>query len=181
MTNTINTGSGRKTVKVFCVIALLLVVAWFLVGRGLRLRKALSAADSYQARIAALGPLDPARVEELARLLDSAGKASSALNPGGLQGEDPAADSGSAGKAFTQTGIEAVRGLLRAAGIRGERLRFSGKEGAQAELALRCETVKFFEFLSELPGQGESPVNYLSIRAVPGSREADIVMRFNYE
>jgi hypothetical protein len=164
-----NTGNTRKTVKLFCVCVFSLIFLWLLAARGLKLKGALSSSAEYQDRIAALGLVDKARLAELAVYLDS------------LRESPPRLQSPDFGESSAM-GIETVRELLRAAGIRGEHLRFSGKEGdGLAELTLRCETVKFFEFLAELSGGGRRPVNYLSIRAVPGSRETDIVMRFKYE
>lgn len=173
-----STANFRKTVKVLCAGTLSLLFLWLLAGRGLKLKRALDSFRAYQGRIAALVPDDPARRAELAGYLASLREGASALRPpepGGPE-ESPAADAG------PKMGIAAVRELLRAAGIRGERLRLDGKEeNGSAELTLRCETIKFFEFLSKLSGPGRCPVDYLSIRAVPGSLYSDIVMRFKYE
>jgi hypothetical protein len=177
-----NTGNIRKTVKLFCIAVLSIIFLWLLAARGLRLKGALSSSAAYQDRIAALGPADPARLAELAAYLDSLRE-----SPPRLQspdsGEFPdASESADYDASGPEIGIETIREMLRGAGIRGERLRFGGKEGdGTVELALRCETVKFFGFLAELSGRGRRPVNYLSIRAVPDSREADITMRFKYE
>ncbi|MDR2246928.1 MAG: hypothetical protein LBE17_09750 [Treponema sp.] len=171
-----NAGNTRKTVKLFCAIVFSLLFLWLLAARGLKLKGALSSSAEYQDRIAALGPVDKTRLAELAAYLDSLRE-----SPPRLQSPD-FGESSDSNESGPETGIETIRELLRAAGIRGERLRFGGKEGdGLAELTLRCETVKFFEFLAELSGRGRRPVNYLSIRAVPGSRESDIVMRFKYE
>jgi hypothetical protein len=177
-----STGNIRKTVKLFCVAALSLIFLWLLAAWGLKLKGALSSAAAYQERIANLGLADPARLTELTAYLDSLRKSPPGLqSPDSGEFPDPAESADPAGEG-PEMRIETIRELLRAAGIKGERLRFGGKEGdGTAELSLRCETVKFFEFLAELSGYGSRPVNYLSIRAVPGSREADIIMRFKYE
>jgi hypothetical protein len=175
-------GKTRKPVKLFCAGAFLLLFLWLLAARGLKLKGALSSSAEYQDRIAALGLVDKTRLAELAAYLDSLkGAVAPKESPPRLQSLDFGESSDSDGSG-PEMGIETVRELLRAAGIRGERLRFTGMDGdGLAELTLRCETVKFFEFLVELSGRGRRPVNYLSIHAVPGSREADIVMRFKYE
>jgi hypothetical protein len=177
-----NAGNIRKTVKLFCIGIVFFLFLWLLAARGLKLKGILTSSAAYQDRIAALGPVDPDRLAELAAYLDSLRE-----SPPRLQspdsGEVPApAESADYAGAGPEMRIEAIRELLRSAGIRGERLRFGGKEGdGTAELTLRCETVKFFSFLAEFSGRRRHPVNYLSIRAVPGSREADITMRFKYE
>jgi hypothetical protein len=177
-----NTGNTSKTVKLFCTGVLTLIFLWLLAARGLKLKEALSFSAEYQDRITALGPVDPARLTELTAYLDSLRE-----SPPRLQSPDSGEFPDSAGSADpAESGpemrMETIRELLWAAGIRGERLRFGGKEGdGMAELALRCETAKFFDFLAELSGCGRRPVNYLSIRAVPGSRDVDITMRFKYE
>jgi hypothetical protein len=175
-------GNIRKTVKVFCIAVLSLVFLWLLAARGLKLKGALTSSAAYQERIANLGPVDPARLTELAAYLDSLRESPSRLQSPDSGEFPPPAESADPAGSGPEMRIETIRELLRTAGIRGERLRFGGKEGdGTAELSLRCETVKFFEFLAELSGHGRRPVNYLSIRAVPGSREADITMRFKYE
>jgi hypothetical protein len=175
-------GNIRKAVKLFCAAALFIIFLWLPAAWGLKLKGSLSSAAAYQERIANLGLADPARLTELTAYLDSLRK-----SPPGLQSPDSGESPDSAESAHPAGGgpaikVETMRELLRAAGITGERLRFGGKEGdGTAELSLRCETVKFFTFLAELSGRGSRPVNYLSIRAVPGSREVDIAMRFKYE
>ncbi|MDR1410846.1 MAG: hypothetical protein LBI91_01420 [Spirochaetaceae bacterium] len=179
MNNAVN---FRKTVKVFLTGILSLLSLWFLAARGLKLQRALASSLAYQDRIAALEPADPARRAELAAYLASIREYSPAPQPpdspeSGGSGESPESTEGG-----PEIGIAALRELLRAAGIRGERLRLDGKEGNEsAELTLRCETVNFFGFLSKLSGRGRCPVNYLSVRPVPGSPYSDIVMRFRYE
>ncbi|MDR2784743.1 MAG: hypothetical protein LBB83_02395 [Treponema sp.] len=177
-----NAKNIRKTIKLFCIGFLSFVFLWLLAARGLKLKGILTSSAAYQARITALGPVDPDRLAELAAYLDSLRESPPGLqSPDSGEFPDPAGSADPAGSG-PEMGIEAIRELLRAAGIRGERLRFDGKEGGETvELSLRCETVKFFNFLAELSGRGQRPVNYLSIRAVPGSHEADITMRFKYE
>ncbi|MDR2053611.1 MAG: hypothetical protein LBP80_09365 [Treponema sp.] len=177
-----NTENIRKKIKLFCIGVFSLIFLWLLAARGLKLKGILTSSAAYQDRIAALGPVDPARLAELAAYRDSLRE-----SPPELQspdsGEFPASsESADPAGAGPEMGMEAIRELLRAAGIRGERLRFGGREGdGTAELSLRCETVKFFSFLAELSGHRGRPVTYLSIRAVPGSRDADITMRLKYE
>jgi hypothetical protein len=178
----------KKNAKRLLIIALIVLFFWLLADRGLKLKRVVTSAEAYQNRSAALEPADPARLAALTAYLDtlrtnlptlqspdSAGSGES----GGAEDPREASDSTEAGP---ETGVAAVRELLRAAGIRGERLRFSGKEGDEsAELALRCEAVKFFSFLAKLSQRKHNPVNYLSIRSLPDSPEADITMRFQYE
>jgi hypothetical protein len=164
----------RKKAKLVCIAALSLLFLWLLAARGLKLTGLLTSSAAYQDRIVALGPVAPVRMAELAGYLDALRQ-----TPPTLQSPDSMAPRGSG---ESGTGIASLRESLRAAGIRGERLRLSGKAGNEsAELTLRCETAQFFSFLAKLPEQKHSPVNYLSIRAVPGSRETDITMRFKYE
>jgi hypothetical protein len=167
-----NNAGPRKGVKLFCIAVFSILFLWLLAARGLKLKNSFASTAAYQGRIAALGPVDPARVAVLTGYLDTLRKKPPTLqSPDFLGSRDPLG-----------AGIVSIRELLRAAGIRGERLRFGGKEGEEsAEITLRCETAKFFSFLAELSERKGSPVNYLSIRAVPGSREADITMRFNHE
>ncbi|MDR1128030.1 MAG: hypothetical protein LBL20_01860, partial [Treponema sp.] len=165
-----NTANFRKTAKVLCAGILSLLFFWLLAAQGLKLKRVLTSSRTYQNSAAALVPADPARRAELAAYLDSLREYSSisqspdSPESGGPSKSPESADTG------PKIGAAALRELLREAGIRGERLRLGGgKEGNEsAELTLRCETINFFGFLSKLSGRGNCPVNYLSIRPVPG-------------
>ncbi|MDR3336993.1 MAG: hypothetical protein LBT16_07290 [Treponema sp.] len=151
----------------------------------------LASVSSIEDSIAAFDILDAAAVEVLSERLETM-ESSAALMEDGEGGGDkreqiPPRD--------INESVSGIRNLLRENGIPSERLRFSGKSGDEfAEFVLRCELFKYFNFLAQITGTtagiGEALIrpavysgsmNYLSIKTIRNSAEADITMRFQHE